>query len=71
MTTEVDREQLEKLDKTNLIELILAMQQQLAEQRELIQELRDRVATDSHHSGKPPSSDGLKKPKPHSLRVRG
>lgn len=37
MTVKVEREQLEQLDKTSLIELILAMQEQLAEQRELIQ----------------------------------
>jgi transposase len=61
---EIDRQQLEKLDTDSLIELILEMQRQ-------IQELRDQLAKDSHNSGKPPSSDGLKKPKTRSLRPKG
>jgi transposase len=68
---EPDRQQLEKLDKESLIELILAMHQQLAEQRTLIQELRDQLAKDSRNSSKPPSSDGLKKPRTRSLRQKG
>ena len=68
---EVDRQQLEKLDTASLIELILEMQQRIAEQQVLIQALRDQLAKDSHNSGKPPSSDGLKKPKARSLRRKG
>jgi transposase len=70
-TVEMANEELEKLAKTRLIELVLAMQQQLAEQSALIQQLRDQLAKDSHNSGKPPSSDGLKKRKTRSLRPAG
>jgi transposase len=71
VTTELDRQQLEKLDTASLVELILEMQQRLAELQLLIQALRDQLAKDSQNSSKPPSSDGLKKPKTRSRRRKG
>lgn len=68
---EANNEPLEKLDKTSLIELVQALRQQLAEQGLLIQQLRDQLAKNSQNSSKPPSSDGLKKPKTVSLRQVG
>ena len=65
-----DRDQLEKLDKENLISIILTLQQQLQQLQETVaqqgaelQSLRDQVAKNSRNSGKPPGSDGLKKPR--------
>ena len=73
VASELDRQQLKKLDTASLIELILEMKQQIAEQLVLIQSLRDQLAKDSQNSSKPPSSDGLKKPKARhrSLRRKG
>lgn len=68
-------EQLSQLDKEPLIDLLLVaiarideLEQQAAAQNERIQQLADQLAKNSHNSGKPPSSDGLKKPKTRSLR---
>jgi transposase len=68
--TDSDTQQLEQLDKETLIAIILELQRQLREQAALIQELRDQLAKNSQNSGKPPSSDGLKKPRTRSLRKK-
>lgn len=75
---QLDREQLHKLDKETLINLLLValqriddFEKQVADQVVTIQKLQDQLAKDSHNSSKPPSSDGLKKPKTQSLRQKG
>jgi len=74
---DLDRSQLEQLDKEALISIILTLQQQVRElqqaiaaQADEIQKLRDQLAKNSRNSGKPPSSDGLKKPRPRNLRKK-
>ena len=67
----LDRSQLEEFDKSSLIELILALQAQVAEQGKQLQKLSDQIAKNSQNSSKPPGSDGLKKRKTQSLRLKG
>lgn len=71
------RNQLRQLDKEQLINIILDLREQIVElkgivqaQATRIQALEDQIAKNSRNSGKPPSSDGLKK-KPRSLREKG
>lgn len=62
------REQLEELDKNTLIDIILLWQDHLAELNQRVKKLEDQVSKQSRNSSKPPSSDGLVKPKTQSLR---
>jgi transposase len=51
-----------------LVDIILALQERLVQLEQRVQELEARLARNSSNSGKPPSSDGLSKPSPKSLR---
>jgi transposase len=62
------REQLEQLDKSELIDLVLLLQDHLGRLEARVQQLEDQVAKHSGNSSKPPSSDGLRKRKTRSLR---
>ena len=62
------REQLEELDKNTLIEIILLLQDKLDELNQRVEQLEGQVSKQSRNSSKPPSSDGLAKPKTRSLR---
>jgi len=64
-------EQLAELEKETLIEGILRLQRQIVTLSQRVQELEDQVAKNSRNSGKPPSSDGLKKRRTKSLRTKG
>ncbi|HTE19578.1 MAG TPA: IS66 family transposase [Armatimonadota bacterium] len=62
----MDRAALNELTKGELIELVLAQEArhaaEMATLRERVAELERQVGLNSGNSGKPPSSDGLKKP---------
>lgn len=75
--SKVSREELEKQNQSELIDLVIEVighAQELTEivsrQSEVIQALQDKLAKDSQNSGKPPSSDGLKKRRTQSLRKK-
>jgi len=73
----VNRAMLEKLDRDQLITLLLAaiernylLEQKVIELTERIVELEARLGQNSSNSSKPPSSDGYSKPKPKSQRKK-
>src|ERR1035437_2054554 len=51
--------------------LILLLQEQIKALQEAVKQLQWRGNMNSRNSSKPPSSDGLNKPAPKSLRVAG
>jgi hypothetical protein len=51
-----------------LVDIILALQDRLVQLEQRVNELEAQLERNSFNSGKPPSSDGLNKPSPKSLR---
>jgi transposase len=51
--------------------LALMLQGQITALHEAVKQLESRLVRNSKNSSKPPSSDGLNKPTPKSLRVTG
>ena len=53
-----------------LVDFVLGVLKELERLRRRVQQLEQRLAQNSTNSNKPPSSDGLAKPKPKSLRTK-
>ena len=77
LPTEFNRDQVGKMDKPDLVDLVEVLLTRLQQVETLVQEqgttiqaLQDQLAKNSGNSGKPPSSDGLKKPRTRSLRQK-
>jgi transposase len=68
MQTPLSLNQLSHVEKDALI---LAQQDQITKLEEAVRELQGHLKMSSRNSSKPPSSDGLNKPAPKSLRVAG
>ena len=66
-----NNDQLAELEKESLIAIIVELKEMIEKQAEQIQDLRDQLAKNSQNSGKPPSSDGLKKARTRSRRKSG
>lgn len=66
-----EREQLRQLDKEQLIDIILELRETVKRLAGRVEQLEAQLAKNSNNSGKPPSSDGLKKPQPKSRREKG
>lgn len=70
----VNREQILKAckeDPESIVTLIEGLVATIEKLEQRVKTLEKRLNQNSRNSGKPPSSDGYKKPKPKSLRVKG
>ncbi|MCZ7539561.1 MAG: DUF6444 domain-containing protein [Anaerolineae bacterium] len=56
-----DEKALHELDKATLVAIILELREMIGQLTARIQDLEDQLAKNSGNSGKPPSSDGLRK----------
>jgi len=67
------REQLLQVARTNpeaTVDIILALQEQGQILTQRVAQLEEQISKNSQNSSKPPSSDGMNKPNPKSLRKR-
>ena len=65
------REELTTLAQSNpmaLVDIILTLQEQITILQQRVEYLESQLKKNSSNSSNPPSSDGLKKPKPKNLR---
>lgn len=62
--------QLARAGLSKLIDLLLRLEDEVSQLRRQVKELRARLALNSQNSSKPPSTDGLAKPAPQSLRQK-
>jgi transposase len=65
------RSSLSQLSHAEKDALILMLQEQITALQEAVKQVQSRLNMNSRNSSKPPSSDGLNKPAPNSLRVGG
>jgi transposase len=75
MMTRADAQAIYRAGEATVVRVLLemdrrihALEHRVEELQAQVQALQEQVAKDSHNSHKPPSSDGLAKPKPKSLR---
>jgi hypothetical protein len=68
--TRSELETIVRTDPNVLIDMFLALQDQVVRLEERVRQLEARLDQDSHNSHQPPSSEGYAKPAPKSLREK-